>query len=149
MINRHSENMTHGSRSRFRGIAALELVLVLPVLVVLGLACVDLGRAIYYQVVLSNAARVGAEYAASHQFTDYTYPVWEANLREAVVAEASHVPEFDSEDLRIRIKISGGASGSLPRIRVRTIYPFETIVKWPEFPRRLRLRRQVTMQQYR
>ena len=54
------------------GAAAVELAVVLPVLLLLALGCVDLGRAAALNIALSNAARVGAEYGATHRFTSYT-----------------------------------------------------------------------------
>ena len=52
------------SRSRSRGQALVELALVTPVLMVLLLGAVDLGRLFYAQITVTNAAREGAMMAA-------------------------------------------------------------------------------------
>jgi hypothetical protein len=44
----------------------VELVIILPVLLLLVMGALDLGRVFYGWVVLNNAARVGANYAALH-----------------------------------------------------------------------------------
>src|SRR6476659_5908634 len=51
-------------RARDRGQSMVEFVLVLPVLLVVLLFAVDFGRAFYSWVILQNAARIGANFAA-------------------------------------------------------------------------------------
>ena len=51
-------------RSRSRGQALVELALVTPVLLVLLLGAVDLGRLFYARITVTNAAREGAMMAA-------------------------------------------------------------------------------------
>lgn len=48
-----------------RGQSLVELALVLPVLIVLMVGIIDLGRVFYTKVTLANAARVAAEYAVN------------------------------------------------------------------------------------
>lgn len=50
-------------RSRSRGQSLVELALVVPVLLLVLLLAIDLGRAFYSWVILQNAARIGANYA--------------------------------------------------------------------------------------
>jgi hypothetical protein len=58
---------THGATSRSRrGQSLVEFALVLPLLLVLVLGAVDFGRVFFGWVALQNAARVGANYAATH-----------------------------------------------------------------------------------
>lgn len=56
-------NATRGPR---RGQALTEFVLVLPVLLLLTLAIIDVGRAIFTYSVIADAAREGARYAIVH-----------------------------------------------------------------------------------
>jgi hypothetical protein len=56
--------MRAGGRAAVRGTAALELALLLPVLVLLGLMVIDLSRALQAQVILINITREGASLAA-------------------------------------------------------------------------------------
>ena len=51
---------------RARGQALAEITIVLPVFLLIVLATVDFGRAIYYYAVLANGAREGARYAIVH-----------------------------------------------------------------------------------
>jgi hypothetical protein len=58
-------NQTRG-RHKTRGQSIVELAIVLPVVLLIVLAALDFGRAFMGWVVLNNAARVGANYAALH-----------------------------------------------------------------------------------
>ncbi len=48
-----------------RGIAAVEMAAVAPVLLFILIACVDFGRAISQSIDLANAVRAGAQYAVT------------------------------------------------------------------------------------
>jgi Flp pilus assembly protein TadG len=61
---RHLRTLTNGSKGRSRGQALVELALVTPVLMVLLLGAVDLGRLFYAKITVTNAAREGAMMAA-------------------------------------------------------------------------------------
>ncbi len=51
-------------RQRQRGVAAVELALVLPLLLVLAMATVDIGRAIYHHSLLTQSVREAVRYLA-------------------------------------------------------------------------------------
>jgi Flp pilus assembly protein TadG len=51
------------------GQAVLETVLILPFLLLLLLITVEIGRAIYIKIAVSNAARAGVQYGAQSQAT--------------------------------------------------------------------------------
>ena len=53
-------------REKSRGQSLVELAIILPVLLLLVMSALDMGRAFFGWVVLNNAARVGANYAALH-----------------------------------------------------------------------------------
>jgi hypothetical protein len=53
-------------RPRTRGQALVELAIILPVLLLVVLMALDLGRVFFGWVGLNNAARIGASYAAAH-----------------------------------------------------------------------------------
>lgn len=55
--------MSRGSRCLDRGAAAVEMAIILPVLVLLVGAIIDLGRVFMVTSALSNAAREGTRYA--------------------------------------------------------------------------------------
>jgi hypothetical protein len=54
------------ARRRARGQSLVELSLVLPAVLLIVLVAIDFGRAFFGYVVLTNASRIGANYAASH-----------------------------------------------------------------------------------
>ncbi len=47
-----------------RGQSLLEFALLLPLLMLLAVGIVDIGRAVYYTVVVNNAAKAGAEFGS-------------------------------------------------------------------------------------
>lgn len=85
------ESMTLRS-ARQRGQAAVELALVLPILALLLITAVDLGRSFYYYTSLANAVRVGAAWATSYAagYTD-TSPTVRQNQIKAIIVDSSHL----------------------------------------------------------
>ena len=60
------------TKIRATGQSALETALVLPLLLLLFLLFIDLGRIVYYHSALSNAVREAARYTIVTQFTSST-----------------------------------------------------------------------------
>jgi hypothetical protein len=56
---------THSSLRRKRAQALAEMAVMVPFLVIGMMGMLDLGRAFYYQISITNAVREGARYAAS------------------------------------------------------------------------------------
>src|SRR4051794_9910946 len=92
-------NIGRRCMSGVRGVAATELALCLPLLLLFAFASADFGRVVRYAETVSNAARSGAESGAIHKFTDFTRPDWEADVRHAVVDEMSNIPNYDESKL--------------------------------------------------
>lgn len=137
---------THRAVPR-RGAAATEFALTLPLILLLVFGCVDFGRGIGIYIVTGNAARVGAEYGATHQFTDYTKASWETQLRAAVQEEMAHVVDFNLSDMDVDIETFG--TDDDVRIVVSVDYPFRPVTTWPTVAQELHLRRTVSMRQFR
>jgi hypothetical protein len=57
--------MTHKNTRRRSGQALAEMAVMVPFLVIAMMGFLDLGRALYYQISLTNAVREAARYAAS------------------------------------------------------------------------------------
>jgi hypothetical protein len=55
---------THSSLRKRRGQALAEMAVMVPFLVIGMMGFLDLGRAFYYQIAITNAVREGARYAA-------------------------------------------------------------------------------------
>lgn len=56
----------HQDHSKSRGQSLVEFALILPLLLVLIITAIELGRLFYTQIVITNAAREGAYYVATH-----------------------------------------------------------------------------------
>ena len=82
----------HATWRRDDGQSLVELALTLPLLLVMVLGVIDAGRAFYYVSAISNAAQVGAAYAASHTDTATTLSVADRVCNETGLAPYSTSP---------------------------------------------------------
>jgi Flp pilus assembly protein TadG len=57
------------------GQSLVEMALLLPILLLLSVVTIDIGRGIYYYSVIYNAAREGARYGIVHQQPDNINPL--------------------------------------------------------------------------
>jgi Flp pilus assembly protein TadG len=131
-----------------RGAAAVEFAMVLPVLLVLALGCVDLGRALGLYIAVSNSARVGAEYGAAHRFTAYTRPFWETQVRQQSTTELQSANGFDGSKMLLTLATTSMSDGTI-QVSVTVAYPFQMMTTWPGLPDQFNLQRQVTYRQFR
>lgn len=123
------------------------MAIVLPVLLTIVFACLDYGRAISGKIALTNVARVGAEYAATHRFVEANRAVWESRVREAATDEATSLPGYIAAALTLDIETIYDSGGVL-YVVVAADYEFHPIVPWPGMPHTLELSHQVGMRQY-
>ena len=130
------------------GVAATEFAIVCPLLLLLALACADFGRIAHHHEVVANAARSGAETGATRQFTDFTRPFWEAEIRQSVVGEMQNLKDLEESELSYSLSTTTDADG-LARIVVEVSYPFRTSVTWPGLPSETQLRQRVQFRQFR
>ena len=79
----HAKNTIHSSKSR--GQSLVELAFLLPILLLLVLGAMDVGRLFSVKITLTNAAREGANYLSRHpdEWTNTT------NTVAAIQGEAS------------------------------------------------------------
>jgi Flp pilus assembly protein TadG len=131
-----------GNHRRRQGASAIELAVLLPLLAVLALGCVDLGRFVYAYIVVTNAARAGAGYASGHPYTAATYSTWQAKAQQAVADEAGSLSGFDRDQVTATAVTE---SSGLWRAEVTVPCQFQTLVTWPLLPNSLTLQRTVTM----
>lgn len=134
-------------RSGRCGTTALELVCVLPVLIGLVLGATDFGRFAQFTNVLSNSARIGAEYGATHRRTVLNAGNWEQRIIDAVTAEAAHLPDFNAD--RLEVTVNTSQDDGLLLVEVEAVYPFETIVNWPGLSGQTELHERVSYLEYR
>jgi Flp pilus assembly protein TadG len=146
--NRSSDRAGRRSRLPARGILAVEFALLLPLILLLTLAAADFGRVMHAYLVVSNAARCGAEYGSMHGFTSYTQSSWQSQVLSAMNAEMSGLQGFSAASFQASCSTATDSDG-LYQISVTASYPFTTIVNWPGVPSQIQLTHQVVMRQIR
>jgi Flp pilus assembly protein TadG len=140
-----------GSRRRIpsrRGTAAVEFALAIPVLMLLAIGCCDMGRALAIYLAVSNAARVGADYGATHAYTTYTYSSWQGVVTQRAQQEMQGSSGIDPTQLAVTVSAVPEA-GNLFLVTVTVSYPFSLITAWPGLPAQFNVSHSVTMQRYR
>jgi Flp pilus assembly protein TadG len=139
-----------GTRKRFarRAVAAVEFAIAVPLLLLLALGCADLGRAFATYMIVSNAARVGAEYGATHGYTTYTYAPWQSQVIQQATNEMQGSFAFNSANLTAVVSTTP-VTTNLYEVTVTTSYPFNMITAWPGLPQQFNVTHSVTMQRFR
>ncbi len=140
----------HRSRRSIRGAAAGELVMVLPILVLIVLACVDFGRFAYSYIALTNATRAGAAYGIMNTYCSTcqtnTYPSWVAGIKTAAQQEMNGQIGYDSSKLIVSDPVVTVESSGLRNVQLTVTYPFKTLMSWPGIPSStINMQRSVTM----
>lgn len=90
MISTRAHSPAASCRDRRRGLAAVELALLLPLLVFTCMAAVDFARVLYAMVILQNCARNGALYEFYSAAGCSLPPSW-TSLSAAVQADAGNL----------------------------------------------------------
>ena len=130
------------------GQSLVELALALPMLVFLLMGGTDFARAYSAQVGVLNAARVGAEAAASRA-EGVTIPVVDDDAAVITYArnELARAAGIDGASATItHTNTTGGGGELLTTVRVR--YTYRTLVAWPLLPNTLELDRSATFRRY-
>jgi Flp pilus assembly protein TadG len=126
-----------------RGAAALELVLILPMLITIAFGCVDLGRFYHSRFSVTNAASAGARWAALNSETSLS-TAWQQSIRQKVIDEMDHLHGFDQSQLTVSVT-RDFSSGPFPLLRVEVQYPFSMVVSWPLLPNSFPLKQTAEM----
>jgi hypothetical protein len=137
----------YGTRGR-HGAVACEAALATPILLLFALGAADMGRVAHYQQIVSNAARTAAEVGATRQFTDYTRPSWEADIRQAAIDELQNIPGFSEGEMEFSITISGDSEDGA-RIEIEVGFPFRSVANWPLLPSEIHLHKRLATRQFR
>ncbi len=131
-----------------RGAAAVEFGLVLPLLILIAIGAVDLGRFATNYIAVSNAASVGASFGAMHPKTAASSANWETYLKQHVLAEMETNLTQDSSvsqsDVSVAPAVVNEANG-YRRVDVTVSMPFRPIIQWPGVPEDWTLTRKVSM----
>ncbi|MHB0956478.1 MAG: TadE/TadG family type IV pilus assembly protein [Pirellulaceae bacterium] len=118
-----------------RGVAAVELAVLLPFLCFVFVATVDFSRIFYYSVTISNCARNGAAYGSA----DQTRARDTAGIQSAAMADAHF--NLDPQ----RLSVSSLTDEAASRVQVTVNYEFTSITRYPGIPRQTNLSRTVHM----
>ncbi len=122
-----------------RGQSLVEFGLLLPILVLLVLGAIDFGRVYFAYVSVTNGARNGADYAASH----CSLSCDEDGIRNAVVADTSDLLNTSSTNPAISVLNDLDSQGRL-QTHVTVNYTFSTLFPWPGIPDSIDVARTVT-----
>jgi Flp pilus assembly protein TadG len=120
-----------------KGQGLLEFALVLPVLILIAMGALDLGRAFFSVIVINNASREGARYFTRYPDDRYTSSgVQYAGTIEAALFEASNSGiQIDSTNIDVDISNCSGDFTSDDWCRGDSIivtvdYEFNLILGW-------------------
>lgn len=129
---------TQKQRQARNAAALIEMALVLPILIVVVLICVDLGRFATVHTAVTNAAREGASFGGTHRFTPGTFDLWKQKINETVTTEVCGIPGYSAQNLSIS-EPEVIASQKRARVRVEVSYKFKPAVIWPLLPHELNI----------
>lgn len=125
-----------------RGQGLLEFALLLPVLILVVFGVLDLGRAFFAQIAITNAARVGARsYAFNKELTV-------AQIQEKAKDEL-RTYGLNPSQVTVTVTCTGTPSAppncaSEQTIRVTVSYPFQLTMTWL-FPNTITMSRSIEM----
>jgi len=127
-------DMRHPEKAR-RGVAAVELALLLPFLVFMFVLAIDYGRIFFFSVTITNCARAGAVYASDpYAQTESPY----RTIREAALAEAPGFAPTPAVSF-----VNGNDVLGHPFTEVTVEGAFSTLTTYPGVPRTTTLRRTI------
>jgi Flp pilus assembly protein TadG len=146
---RTSRDLMRGPQANRPGAAAVEFAIILPLLVLLVFGCVDMGRSIGAYIIVSNAARVGAEYGATHGYSALTYTAWQNQVISNATQEMQGTGgSFDPNRLTIAVTATP-TTGNLYRATVVASYRFDMLTTVPGLPTQFAVTHSVTMDRFR
>lgn len=110
------------------GQGLVEFALVLPILVFVLLVAVDFGRIFFAVLSVTNAARVGAEYAMDYQVAAGGGPAEaERRVRQRVIREAAPFVPLAEEDIEIQASWLPSQPGADSRVSITVRWTFEPL----------------------
>ncbi|HSQ57446.1 MAG TPA: TadE/TadG family type IV pilus assembly protein [Gemmata sp.] len=127
---------THRSRHARRGLAAVELAVLLPFLAYIFVIGVDWARLLYYTITIENCARSGAQYASDPTTAS------ESAFTSVTDAALSSAPGLSPTPT---VLSAPETVDGRPSVRVTVSMPFKTITNFPGVPRSETLVRSVSM----
>ncbi len=141
---RYSSSQSKQNKSR--GQSLVEFVLALPLLLLVMMGALDLGRVFFSTITITNAAREGARYGVLH-YTDTTVLT---DLQDRAIAEAaSSGIDLIRSDITPICVSNDGTTNSIPctsgqTLRVTVQYQFDLILGFI-LPSPIHVTRQIEM----
>ena len=129
--------MIRPTRPQRRGVAVVELAVLLPILTLLFVVAVDYARVFYFAVTVGGAARNGAMYARDSVIAKES-PF--TSLEQAALADASNLTPTPTVASK-----SGTDEKGQPYVEVTVTYTFTTMTNYPLVPSSVALARTVRM----
>jgi hypothetical protein len=126
--------MTHRARRSRRGVAAVELAILLPFLAFIFVIAVDWSRLFYYSLTINNCARNGAIYASDPYAM--ALPAY-GSLQAAALADAPNLSPAPD------VRSASGSDANGPYVDCTVTYTFQTITNFPGVPQSTALVRTV------
>lgn len=147
---RRQSRASHETRRPHRRLAAaaIEFAVTLPLLLLLALGSIEIGRAVAVYSLLSNAVRVGAEYGATHGYTNYNYASWQSLVAQQVQTAVQGNQPINSSGLNVTVSGTAEPNG-LNLVTVTASYQYTTITQWPYLPNQFTLTHNVAMRRFR
>ena len=125
-------------RESRRGTTMIEMALILPILIMLVVACIDFGRFGYWFVSVTNAAREGAWHATAFpRHNDAA--IWQAQIAE-VCAKEMGVDAAAMPAGWVSVDTTG-----TDQVGVTVAYGFEMLIRWPTFAETYTISRRTEM----
>jgi Flp pilus assembly protein TadG len=118
-----------------RGVAAVELAILLPFLAFMFVITVDWARIFYFSVTVTNCARNGAVYACDPFLAQYS-PY--SDFKQAALADSNLTPTPD-------VRSTNGSDSNGSYVEVTVSYPFKTVTNFPGVPSTNNVTRTVRM----
>jgi Flp pilus assembly protein TadG len=120
-----------------KGVGAVELAVLLPLLAFLFVIAVDFGRIFYYSLTVENCARNGALYG-SDPFAASQSPY--TSISDAALADATNLQPQPTVT-----SINGTDSSGNPYVEVNVSWTFASVTNFPGVPTTTNLSRTVRM----
>ena len=127
----------HKGEAPRRGVAAVEMAVLLPLLFFILLAVVDFARVFHYSTTLDDCARAGALYASEVADRSSDLSVAAAARQAALADGASLNPPLTAE--QVEVSVADGTAS------VTVHYQFRSITNFPGIPSTFDLTRTVHM----
>ncbi len=120
-----------------RGVAAVEMAMLMPVFCLVCLAAVDFGRAFHSLTTVSNSARNGAIYGADAKLAAKTSY---SNIQEAALSDVGNLSPKPTVSSTYGNDSAGGAY-----VEVTVEYQFQCVIPYPGIPSPKIIQRKVRM----